>query len=72
MPICFQDAYRPGEWDMSNNYSSPKIVKELTKQFGTSREAFRVDMKFTHEIGEFIKKVKSAQKAAENSKLVFK
>ena len=57
---------------MTNNYSSPKISRELTKQFGTSGQAIKVEMKFTREIGEFIKKVESAQQAAAESKLVFK
>jgi len=57
---------------MPATYSSPKIARELTKQFGTKGEPVRVKMKFTREIGGFIKKVESAQQAAANSKLVFK
>lgn len=57
---------------MPTTYSSPKIARELTKQFGTSREPIKVEMKYTREIGLFIKKVESAQRAAANSKLVFK
>ena len=57
---------------MSTTYSSPKIARELTRQFGTSGEPIKVEMKFTHEIGQFIKKIESAQCAAANSKLVFK
>ena len=57
---------------MPATYSSPKIARELTKQFGTKGEPVRVKMRFTREIGGFIKKVESAQRAAPNSKLVFK
>lgn len=55
----------------TKTYSSPEIAKELIKQFGTTGTV-KVEMKFTREIGEFIKKVESAQKAAANSKLIFK
>ena len=57
---------------MTTTYSSTKIAGELTKRFGTSGKPIKVDMKFTREIGQFIKKVESAQRAAANSKLVFK
>ena len=57
---------------MPTIYSSPKIARELTKQFGTKGEPIRVKMKFTREIGGFIKKVESAQQAATNSRLVFR
>ena len=57
---------------MTTTYSSPKIARELTKQFGTSGKPIKVEMKFTREIGQFIKKVESAQQAAAKSKLVFK
>jgi len=36
-------------------YSSPEIAKELIKQFGTTGTV-KVEMTFTREIGEFIKK----------------
>ncbi len=52
--------------------SSPKIARELTRKFGASRAPIKVDMKYTREIGRFIKKVESAQSAAANSTLVFK
>ncbi len=57
---------------MPATYSSPKIARELTKRFGTSRDPIKVEMKYTREIGQFIKKVESAQRAAANSRLVFK
>lgn len=57
---------------MPTLYSSPKIARELRKQFGTSGEPIKVKMKYTREIGRFIKKVESAQRAAAKSKLVFK
>lgn len=57
---------------MTTAYSGPKISRVLTKQFGTSGKPIEIEMKFTHEIGEFIKKVEAAQQAASESKLVFK
>ena len=57
---------------MPSTYSSPKIARELTKQFGTSGNPIKVEMKYTREIGSFIKKVESAQRSAASSKLVFK
>jgi hypothetical protein len=55
----------------TNTCSSPEIAKVLTERFGTSRKPIKVEMKFTREIGEFIKKVESAQKAADRSNLIF-
>ena len=57
---------------MPATYSSPRIARELTKKFGRSRDPVKVEMKYTKEIGQFIKKVESAQNAAANSTLVFK
>jgi len=60
------------EVQMTTTYSSLKIARELTKQFGMLGKPIKVEMKFTREIGQFIKKVESAQQAAAKSKLVFK
>lgn len=49
-----------------------QIAKVLTKQFGTLGKPIKVKMKFTYEIGQFIKKVESAQEAASTSHLRFK
>ena len=57
---------------MPKAYSSPRIAEELSKQFGTSSKPKKVEMKFVEEVGQFIKKVESAQKAAAKSKLRFK
>jgi len=53
-------------------HSSQKIEQALSQQFKPLRGPFKVKMRNTKEIGLFIKKVESAQRAAENSKLVFK
>ena len=53
-------------------YSGFKISKELTKKFGTTGKPIQIKMKFVNEIGNFIKRVESAQQAAARSELVFK
>jgi len=57
---------------MSAVYSSPKIARELKKQFGDKVRPIKVEMKYTKEIGQFIAKVESAQRKTEGSKLCFK
>jgi len=57
---------------MSTTYSSPKIAKELIRQFGTAGKPFKVDMKYTKEVGQFINKIESAQQSAAKSTLVFR
>jgi hypothetical protein len=53
-------------------YSSPKIAKELERQFGDVAKTVKVDMKYTKEIGSFINKVESAQRKTVGSQLAFK
>ncbi len=57
---------------MSATYSSPKIARELKKQFGNEARTIKVDMKYAKEIGGFIAKVESAQRKTVGSKLSFK
>lgn len=57
---------------MATTYSSPNIARELAKKIGKTGEPVKVDMKDTKEVGQFIRKVESAQRSAEHSKLVFK
>ena len=57
---------------MAVTYSSPKIAKELGKQFGNAAQTVKVDMKYTKEIGHFINKVESAQRKTAGSQLAFK
>jgi len=57
---------------MSATYSSPKIARELKRQFGNEARTIKVDMKYTKEIGGFIAKVESAQRKTAGSKLIFK
>lgn len=56
----------------TTTYSSPKIAKALSERFGTSRPSFKVEMKYTREVGAFIKKVQAAHRCTNDSKLVFK
>ena len=53
-------------------YSSPKIAKAFSKQFGKAVKAVRVEMKYKDEIGNFIKKVENAQRLTVNSQTTFK
>lgn len=57
---------------MAVTYSSPKIAKELSKQFGNAAQTVKVDMKYTKEVGHFINKVESAQRKTVGSKLSFR
>jgi hypothetical protein len=57
---------------MAVTYSSPKIAKELSRQFGNAAQTVKVDMKYTKEIGHFINKVESAQRKTVGSQLAFK
>lgn len=57
---------------MATTYSSPKIARELSKKFSKTGESVKVDMKYTKEVGRFIREVESAQRSAAHSKLVFK
>ena len=57
---------------MAITYSSPKIAKELGRQFGNAAKTVKVDMQYTKEIGSFINKVESAQRKTVGSQLAFK
>ncbi|GEM_PF-1444835 len=57
---------------MTVTYSSPKIAKEMSRQFGSSAQTVKVEMKYTKEVGHFIHRVESAQRDTVGSKLVFK
>ena len=57
---------------MSNTYSSQKLTRELSKQFGDQVRPVKIEMKYTKEVGAFIRKVEEAHRATANSKLVFK
>ncbi len=53
-------------------YSSPKIAKAFSKQFGENLTKVRVEMKYEKEVGKFIKKVENAQKLTVKSQTTFK
>ena len=56
---------------MSKTSISAKIAEELRKKLGEPKKSFKVKMKYTKEIGEFIKKIEKAQQSSRNSKLKF-
>lgn len=56
----------------ATTYSSPKIAKAFSKQFGKDIKAAKVEMKYQNEIGNFIKKVENAQRLTANSQTTFK
>jgi hypothetical protein len=58
--------------EMATTYSSPRIARELGKQFADQATTVRVEMKYTREIGRFIQKVVSAHQRTARSKQVFK
>ncbi|MEI8246999.1 MAG: hypothetical protein WCI51_14295 [Lentisphaerota bacterium] len=57
---------------MSKTYSSQKLTRELSKQFGDQVRPVKIEMKYTKEVGAFIRKMEEAHRATANSKLVFK
>lgn len=64
---------KSGSGTMSTaTYSSPKIAKAFSKQFGKDVKAAKVEMKYQNEIGSFIKKVENAQRLTVNSQTTFK
>ena len=56
---------------MPNVYSSPKIAREMVRRFGKKAQTVRVEMKYTREVGNFIRSVESAHKNTEKSTRVF-
>lgn len=53
-------------------FTSPQIAKEIARVFGTEAKTFSVEMKHLREVGNFVRKIESAHKRAEKSKLVFR
>ena len=53
-------------------FTSPKIAKEITRVFGVEAKTFTVEMKHRRVVGDFVRKIESAHKRAEKSKLVFR
>jgi len=53
-------------------YSSPKIVQAFSKQFGEHIKPVKIQMKYEQEVGQFIKKIETAQKLTINSQTTFK
>lgn len=56
----------------TTTYSSPKIAKAFSKQFGEHVKPVKVKMKYEQEVGKFIKKVEAAQKQTVDSQTTFK
>jgi hypothetical protein len=57
---------------MATTYSSPKIARELSKQFGNATKSVSVKMQYTQEVGSFIRKVTAAQCKTAGSQQLFK
>ena len=57
---------------METFYASPRIASELRKRFGRKVQPMQVEMKYTQQLGSFIRRVNAAHKATDNSQLVFK
>lgn len=60
------------EPEMATTYSSPKIARELCKQFSNVESTVKVKMQYTKEVGAFIRKVNAAQRKTAGSQQVFK
>lgn len=52
-------------------FSSPKIAEEIKKKFGDDVKTVSVKMKYTREIGRFIKKIDKAHQRTAQSTLHF-
>jgi len=57
---------------METSYASPRIANELRKRFGSKVQPMQVEMKYTQQLGNFIRRVNAAHKAPDKSQLVFK
>lgn len=57
---------------MPEVYSAQKTATELRKQFSDRTKRVRVQMKYSKEVGRFLKKIKSAHKSTDESELIFK
>ena len=57
---------------MPEVYSAQKTATELRKQFSDRTKRVRVRMKYSKEVGRFLKKIKSAHKSTDESELIFK
>lgn len=57
---------------METTYASPLIANELRKHFGDKVQSMQVKMKYTQQLGNFIRRVNAAHKATDKSQLVFK
>lgn len=51
-------------------FGNADLAKKMASQFG-SRQAVKVDMRYTKEVQTFIRKVEEAHQKAANSTLVF-
>ena len=53
-------------------FSSPNIANEMEKVFGSDAKKVDVDIKFKHQVGDFILKVNRMHDEAKKSKQIFK
>ena len=53
-------------------FTSPKIAKEIARVFGHQARTSTVSLKHERVVGQFLRRIESAHKRAEKSKLVFR
>lgn len=53
------------------DYASIRIAKAFREHFGDQVETLKVEMMYTREVADFIRKIDEAHKATARSKLVF-
>lgn len=54
-----------------STFGNADLAKKMAKQFGTSHQSVKVDMRYTKEVQTFIRKVEEAHQKAAKSTLVF-
>ena len=56
----------------TTTFSSPRIAKAFSQQFGKEVKTVKVDMKYEKEVCDFIRRVETAQQLTEKSQTSFK
>jgi hypothetical protein len=55
----------------SKSFASPRIAREVEKQYGSEAVLVKVRMRSSKDVSSFIRMVKRANRKAEKSKLAF-
>ncbi|MDD4116917.1 MAG: hypothetical protein PHI39_01735 [Kiritimatiellae bacterium] len=53
-------------------FTSPQIAQKVARVFGTRVKTFKVPIRHRRVVGNFVRKIETAHKRAENSKLIFR